>query len=749
MTGPAPDRVTSRATRRTFGSTRLRFPRLVTGLVIGLAGGLVAAAPAVGTEDPPGDPDEGISRESARGKATPLRVSIDSLSPSSLPRRGEVTVTGTITNRSESAWRDLNVYLFVSATPMTHAEELAEATATEATLEVGARLTEEGRYDEVPDLAPGESTSYRLSVPRRAIPAEDEGVYWLGVHVLGADEDGRVDGADGRARTFIPLMRSDEPRTSVSLVVPVKAPVARRRDGGLAHPRRWGRLLGGDGRLDRLLGLSRTTSGVPLTLLVDPAVLEAVRSVAEGNPSFDTSPTDARSSDANPSPEDPETEAAPDEEADPDLTADELTAEARRASDWLAEFLHQANGHSLLRTPYADLDLAAVLRADAVGLYEQATELGAATLDSFGLSGDQVLTPVDGSLPTAALPLLGPSTILLSQDTVDTDRTVVQTPDGHRLVRTSAAAQIGGPAPTRPFDALALRQRILGEAAVHALTGAPGQPLVVQTPDQWNPGEEWRSSGFFFGLDTPWLRLVDLPTALASTGPTAYDGRLRYPRAHRRQELPAANVLAGEDLQAAGSVLAGLLNRNDTIDDQVARAAMLSSSRHARQHPHRAVLRTRRITDAVRGQLEQVRVESSPLVTMSSETGNFSVTVVNDLEEPVTVGIQVETGTADLDIRSPDLVSLGPGQRASVRLAATATDTGVHSVSIFPTTRDGRPLGGSTTIKVRSSQVGMVIWLIIGTGGVVFVGAIALRILRRLRDRRSRSTPSPPTDATT
>ena len=105
------------------------------------------------------------------------------------------------------------------------------------------------------------------------------------------------------------------------------------------------------------------------------------------------------------------------------------------------------------------------------------------------------------------------------------------------------------------------------------------------------------------------------------------------------------------------------------------------------------------------------------------------------------MGLDVESGSDELDIRSPDLVSLGPGQRASVRLAVTATDTGVHSVSIVPTTRDGRALGGETTIRVRSSQVGLVIWFIMGTGAAVFVVAIVLRILRRVRARKKTHGP--------
>ena len=58
----------------------------MTGLVGSLLG--VPLAPAAGTEDPP---NPGGSQ---RAEATPLRVTIDSLTPSTLPRRGKVTVSG-------------------------------------------------------------------------------------------------------------------------------------------------------------------------------------------------------------------------------------------------------------------------------------------------------------------------------------------------------------------------------------------------------------------------------------------------------------------------------------------------------------------------------------------------------------------------------------------------------------------------------------------------------------------------------
>jgi len=705
-------------------------------MVVALLG--VPTVPAAGTEEPPGDPDAGVSRQA---EATPLRVVIDSMTPSTLPRRGEVTVTGTVTNRSESTWTDLNVYLFVSESPMTSSAELEAATETDATLDVGARLTDAGLYDEVADLAPGESTTYVLSVPRDAIPATEEGVYWLGVHVLGSNEDGRVDGADGRARTFIPLMGGRESRASVSLVVPLKGTVRRDRDGTLANPQVWERMLGEEGRLNRLLELSGTTGDLPLTWLLDPAVLDAATSVASGDPGFDMSPTDeasdASSEDTDgpsPGPEPHEDTAEP---GDEDGTATQLAA-----ASWLDLLTEQAEEHQLMHVPYGDPDTAAVLRRDAEGLYERAGELATETLESFELRSTRVVAPADGRLPGGVLPRLDPAhPLLLSAGALDADETVLRLGQGHQVVRTSPVALVGGPSPTPPFAALALRQRILAEAAVHALDDGPGAPLVVTTPERWNPGSGWRSAGFFDGLDVPWLQMVSLPFAVAASASPPYDGRLHYARVHRRREVPARNIRVAQELTESGGVLAALLNRNDTIDEQVARAALLTPSRNARRNPRRAIQDARAISDQVLDQLRQVTVESSQLVTMSSETGNFSVTVVNGLEEPVTVGLDVETGSDELDIRSPDLVSLGPGQRASVRLAVTATDTGVHSVSIVPTTRDGRALGGETTIRVRSSQVGLVIWFIMGTGAAVFVVAIVLRILRRVRARKKTHGP--------
>ena len=694
---------------------------------------------------------------------TPLEVSVGSMSPSVIPRRGKITITGQVTNHSDTTWTDLNVYLLTSPEPFTTSDELEEASATDPALEIGGRLFTPGLYDEVGDLAPGSSTNYTLSVARKDLQVSGApGVYWLAVHVLGANDGLRDSVADGRARTFIPLMERKGPSTTMSLVVPVKATVKRRADGRLTNLGAWQELLSPDGRLGRVMELSGASVGVPLTWVVDPAVLDAARSVAADNPLMDAGPTDtddepntppspsvnpsvnpsvSPSVSPSPSPSEDTTAGPSDEEAS------ELSADVEGAASWLNIFRRQSDQHTVLTTPYGDVDLAAMLRGDFAESYQQATDLGAATMESLDVDASPVVAPPSGHLPNVALPGIDPDTPLILGDHAapEAEAPVVDDEQGHRIVLTDTSAGEGGPGPTPRFRALAVRQRILSEAAVHALSDARDEPLVVSTPQTWDPGSDWRIADFFPGFDVPWLRTVDVPAVAAGSSGGEYDGQLAYPGRERRAELPIANLLATQELSEVGNVYADLLTRNDTVDEFLAKSAMLATSYRVRPHPHAAVVRARGTTQTIRAQMEQVTINGPPFVTMSSEEGTFQVTIVNGLQEPVTVGIgadvRADNGSGDLVIPSSDPVSLGPGQRASVRLRATAKDIGVHSVTLVPTSPSGEPLGSVTKLNVRSSQVGLVIWVVMGLGATVLFFASGIRIVRRIRARKAAHGP--------
>jgi hypothetical protein len=673
-------------------------------------------------------------------------------------------VTGTVTNDGHDAWGDLGVYLVVSARPMRTPAELAEAVRSDAAASVGERVVDDGLYDETGDLPPGTSASYRLAVPRSALPVAGAGVYWLAVQVLGTAPDGSRDTvADGRARTFVASMPDDATPTTLALALQFRARVARAPDGRLRDLPLWERSVAGSGWLGRLLGLARRAGSLRTTWLVDPAVLDAVRSVAAGNPPLDLSPTRGP---ANPSPsagatggsgdapggdagdgtgsggdqQDGAGAGGSDGEGQP-----EPTAAAARARSWLTRFTAALPRTTLGTVPYGDVDVAAALRTGQDRMLAGAVQRSADEADRLGVAATPMVAPPTGRLPSEALTFLPPGArVVLGPGALrGTGDTRVDLRTGATVVLTGPDLSTGGAAPGSPPSALAMRQRILAEAAVHALGEHADQALVLCLPAQWDPGPRWLRARFFRGLAVPWLATTDLPSVLAApaTGRPVPPTAAVYPDRERALELPVQNFVDVRAMIRAGDSLAGLLTFNDTVDEQVERHALLSTSVWVRPRPFLARLRAEGGAAHVRDLMGRVGVRTQSFVTMSSTTGSFQVTLINGLEQVVTAGVRTVVADPQLTLEVPPPVRVPPGERRTIRVEVRATDIGVYRVTVLPVNADGVPTGARTTFDVRSSNVGLIIWVIMAAGGVVLLAAVAVRVTRRVRRRRA--TPGP------
>jgi len=118
-------------------------------------------------------------------------------------------------------------------------------------------------------------------------------------------------------------------------------------------------------------------------------------------------------------------------------------------------------------------------------------------------------------------------------------------------------------------------------------------------------------------------------------------------------------------------------------------------------------------------------------VVLSSDTGEFNVTVVNGMEHPVQVQVRAESG-ADVSIESSPVLRLQPGDRYTRLMRATAHRLGSYDSRLTVTTEDGTPVGPAVTVPVQANQVSQVIWVVVGVGLVLLFGTIALRLVRRL-----------------
>lgn len=668
---------------------------------------------------------------------SPLAVSIATLSPSVVPRKGPIRVTGSVTNNDADIWRNVRTYAFMSGTPITSSAELAENAALPEDAYVGDRITQAGSYASIDELAPGETAQFSIKVPRKLLPADLPGVYWFGIHALGAGPEGRIDGADGRARTFVPLVEPTRKQQDTALVLPLRRDTSYAADGRLENVARWTAALAPDGKLRNLVDFGASAGSRPLTWLIDPSLPDAVRRLVAGNPPVSFASTPAEGVDQNGSPT-PAPSAGDDPSTSSDSSRDTgsgtaeagplVTATAEAASSWLDRLHEGLRSSQILALPYGDIDVAAAAQRNP-SLYSAARKRSGTELAPWGLRMTPAIAPPAGYLDADALDLAGDDTTTLVTDKMFPGvAPALARVDGTDLLATSSGAVEGGPGPDDPRGAVALRQRIISEAALRLQS--PGrQPLVVLFPQHWSPTG---TTGFFEGLDVDWLHLTSVADASAhKSRPIAADD-LAYPGREVRRELDAANFAATDSLIQTGETVQSVLTDKTTVAGDVSDRAYSTVSYSARAHADDARAKADAARAWLQRRLARIGILAPPQVTLSSASGGFSATLVNGLDQPVTVSIQAKSDQP-LEITVPETIPIAAGGRATVLLNATTERPGVHNVTLLVTDIDGTPLGSSDEFPIRSAQVSGAIWLILGTGVALLFGAIAIRLFRRLR----------------
>lgn len=621
--------------------------------------------------------------------------------PAVLPRnpRSQMQLSGLISNRTRQTWTDLNVYATVSTDPITSAADLAAIDPAAADADLGMRRLVEGDiFVGIGDLRPGQQRTFTLRFPRSALGLDDRpGVHLLGVQVLGSNDVGRDFEADGSARVAVPSAPARTRVQQVSFTVPFRAPVRRYADGRLREPVRWARLIGEEGRLDRLLGLAEASDDRPISLLVDPAVLDAVGSLA----------------------------------ADVDAQG---AAEENLPQEWLDRFQREAAADTVLGLGYADPDVSALSRLDP----ELLTSAYATAEEAFsarGLETRRVAAPPSGLLPDRALAELPDETTTILRGggtragvrSVGESGTVVFADSGIRAIGVDeAGAQ----------SQLALRQRILSEALLASLSGGTASPIVAMLPPTWMPGPRDSYDDFYGGLDQPWLELTGLPAGATQE----LEGPLPWTSVQQNGELGPPDVAAARGVLQAGRGYAQALVDSAATLDTVTRLALEPVSVLARRDRVTSRANADEVRRSLARALDGVRIEASDFVTMGRE-GTIVIGMVNDLAVPVRLGIAATSSSDRLRIESVAPQELQPGQRTTLRLDASADELVVADVVLHPVTAEGTEVGTPAEVTVRSSNVGLFVWGVMGAAALVLVGAVVRRLVRRGLHTRAQEAP--------
>jgi hypothetical protein len=436
-------------------------------------------------------------------------------------------------------------------------------------------------------LPPGATADFSLAVPVDQLGiAGTPGVYWIGVHALGDSTQPRDFSADGRARTFIPVLPTGRKQLDAAVVLPLRRAIAYAPDGSLARPAQWARSLRLGGRLHTLLAVAESPGGSTVTWLVDPAVLDALIRLAAGNPSRSLAPDPAVPGQEPPGPPSDDAPTSPElPPASPGPDADTPTLEdgivAREAAAWLDRFLASTAERPVLALPYGDLDVSAAMRHDSTR-FEQARARSNEVLSALGIAAVPALSPDNDVVTSEALEAAPPEMVVLHGDTAfaappEAPHSVVRMM-GNKIVVTSSGAAMGGPTPTDPHDPLAMRQRLLSEAALRLIDG-PGAPIVVTLPPDWHPDD---ASDLFSAFEQPWLSAASVPDVAARPGVDQPEAALAYTDEDERTELTSDNFAAARSYTDTATLVEQVLTLQTTIEAQVLDEVLVSLSQARR-----------------------------------------------------------------------------------------------------------------------------------------------------------------------
>jgi hypothetical protein len=679
-----------------------------------MALGLVVASPA----QPASAAPEGASK-----------TVLDSITPTVTPTTKTISVSGRVSNTGKLPLNDVVAYFWFSRNgePLTTAAQIAEEARKQPRLDEKpdheGRLTWPGGYEApvADQLQPGATARFTLTIPisalRKKLLNDFPNALRPGIYVAGADVRGTPTGWDTRvmssARTFQPWLPASDKLTpvEVAFLLPMvaKPDVVSTTDRELLDSKDT-ELFDADGRLSKLLELGAEHN---LSYLVDPALLEKAQVLS--NPDGFT-------------------------------VGSRRYAGSAEALAWLERARGLLATHDTLMLPYADPDVAALTHNKLTDNFGAALQESTAAAGRFETSGTTITWPGSGYADNATLETIAGadgSNVLLSRSALPGLKADGTNPTAALVTPSKGlTALVYDPALTAAQPGVAdnpvfMQQRFLAETSLLALLGAsPGgqRRVVAALPRDWNP--TGRESALFDTVESmPWLRTVSA-NAVLSGAPSAYGRPAAYPASQRKAELSKQSIDKLRTLAQTNAIYLDILTDGAERRGELQLSFARATSTAWRSDPKRGGSLIDALDENVSSQIKRIRLVKPQLVTMSSDSGRFPLTVSNGNRDlTVQVALEIKPQRPVLTIEPTDPVEIVPLRRQTIRVTAEAnsSDPGATLVQARVVTPNGTPITGWQTFTVRVEGYGQIGWVVIGIGLGMLCLATVLRIFRRIR----------------
>jgi hypothetical protein len=691
------------------------------------AAGPAAAAPAAGSQQ--------------RG-SLPVSLAITSITPAYAVPGQPVIVRGTVTNTSGAPITGMTVRLRSSSTPFASRDELqfyADGRTVAADFPVPGAATSALRM-----LAPHVTADWSISVRTRQL-----GLTQFGVYPLAAEADSAAGTALVTSRTFLPFWPGkralDPVRQDIAWIWPMINAPQQSACGGLLT-NNLASSFGAAGRLSELLTAGRAYAArAHLTWSIDPALLASAQTMSSPYQFGGTAACTGRSS----------------------------RPASGAAQSWLAGLKAATAGHPVFVTPYADVDVAAMVHRGLNSELARAFTAGRLTATrilgrNFTLAGGAaaggdhskelpgLAWPADGIANYAVLNSLaisGVSTVVLGSATMPpspsqnfTPGAVTTTPSGegprmHVLLADDTITQILGTADRGQASAgpssFAVAQRFLAETAmVAAERPALARSVVVAPPRDWDPPAGLAGQLLESTVTAPWLRPVSLPR-LAAAGPGPGQVHRKLLQVSGKNELRAGLLAGVKRVSKSAALLQSIRLRPDPALSPAIMTVVSSAWRGTRAGTRRARHLLGRVSAYVTDQESSVMIIDPERVTLGGLSGTLPVSITNGLPYPVRVRLHVTLppGGGRITVTlPPGSVTVPRGADVTLKLHVRAGTVGSTTIQLSLRTPEGAPLPGHpVTLTVQATHFGTLALVIIGAALGVFVLTSVRRALRHGR----------------
>jgi hypothetical protein len=259
--------------------------------------------------------------------------------------------------------------------------------------------------------------------------------------------------------------------------------------------------------------------------------------------------------------------------------------------------------------------------------------------------------------------------------------------------------------------------------------------MIVAGPEniRWNPSPDALNSLLDATGKVPWINAASLSDLLNENSSSIARKRVEYGPKAQDAELPAAYLETVQKVSEELASLTAVLDNPSGVTDAYSEAILRAQSSAWRTEPATGVELVSSISTSLREQINKVYALSEGTITLSGESGLVPVTIANDLDRTVTVGVQLR-GIPAARLESPPLyeITIEPGKKVSVELEATVVGGRTLSAGVQLLTPQGQDFGRPARIELVSTAYARAAAWVIGAAFVAIVLFVVVGITRRV-----------------